>query len=466
MKKLVSLLTALVMLCSCLCAAGAIYADEDTAPPQIDYSTLSVTLPAGKSTVGIGDTVTISVKVSDESALDYVQFSYFSATDDQKDWIASDYNSETQTAVYNLTIDSSIESGTWKLYLIGAVDVYNNEYGVFNSNKVDTAPEGYPNVDLSAGDFTVDEPETPTPQTDKNPPVIDDTSVAITLPEGKTDVTTGDAVRFAVSATDDTAIDVIIVHYYYKATNSYQAYELSYNNVSGKYEGDIIIGENVVGGKAVISKIYARDTLNNSIELYNSALYDAENKADLSAGNFSVVHSVASATVSPLGSFRYDTRLIKPKVFITDNGYTLTEGKDYTLSYKNNLKGPTATVIITGIGDYSGEKTVTFTIYGVPVPVSKPKTTSIKKLIAGKKCFTVKWTKISGIKGYQIQYSTSKKFKKAKTKTVVGKSKAKATVKKLKKGTKYFVRMRNYKVVNNKKFYSKWSRVKSVTTKK
>ena len=42
----------------------------------------------------------------------------------------------------------------------------------------------------------------------------------------------------------------------------------------------------------------------------------------------------------------------------------------------------------------------------------KPKKTSIKKLSKGKKKFTVTWAKVSGVKGYQIQYSSDKKFKK------------------------------------------------------
>ena len=42
----------------------------------------------------------------------------------------------------------------------------------------------------------------------------------------------------------------------------------------------------------------------------------------------------------------------------------------------------------------------------------KPKKTSIKKLSKGKKKFTVTWAKVSGVKGYQIQYSSDKKLKK------------------------------------------------------
>ncbi len=98
--------------------------------------------------------------------------------------------------------------------------------------------------------------------------------------------------------------------------------------------------------------------------------------------------------------------------------------------------------------------------------VTKPKKTSLKKLSKGKKKFTVTWSKVSGVKGYQIQYSTDKKFKKNNKSVTIGKQKTtKATVKKLKSKKKYYVRVRTYKTVNGKKVYSSWSNVKSVKTK-
>lgn len=96
----------------------------------------------------------------------------------------------------------------------------------------------------------------------------------------------------------------------------------------------------------------------------------------------------------------------------------------------------------------------------------KPKKTSIKKLSKGKKKFTVTWAKVSGVKGYQIQYSSNKKFKKNNKMVTVTKQKTtKATVKKLKSKKKYYVRVRTYKTINGKKIYSSWSKVKSVKTK-
>ena len=99
-------------------------------------------------------------------------------------------------------------------------------------------------------------------------------------------------------------------------------------------------------------------------------------------------------------------------------------------------------------------------------PVTKPKSASIKKVKAAKKAIAVEWKKVSGVKGYQIQVATDKKFKKNKKTTTVKKQKTtKVTVKKLKAKKKYYVRIRTYKTVNGKKVYSSWSKVKTVKTK-
>ena len=98
----------------------------------------------------------------------------------------------------------------------------------------------------------------------------------------------------------------------------------------------------------------------------------------------------------------------------------------------------------------------------------KAKKPSINKLSKGRKSFKITWKKVSGVSGYQVQYSTSKKFTKKTTKTITCKGNKKFTkiIKKLKGKKKYYVRVRTYKIVNGKKVYSGWSKVKSVTTKK
>ena len=90
----------------------------------------------------------------------------------------------------------------------------------------------------------------------------------------------------------------------------------------------------------------------------------------------------------------------------------------------------------------------------------------VKKLVSKRKALVVYWNKIANVSGYQIQVATDKKFKKnKKTVTVAKQNASKKTVKKLKAKKKYFVRVRAYKIVDGKKSYGKWSKIKSVKTK-
>jgi surface protein len=94
--------------------------------------------------------------------------------------------------------------------------------------------------------------------------------------------------------------------------------------------------------------------------------------------------------------------------------------------------------------------------------------TSVSKVKAGNKSFTVSWKKqtAKGIKGYEIQYSMDKKFKKDVKKVTIGKTKTTSKkIKKLKSGKTYYIRVRTYKEANSKKVYSKWSKAKSITVK-
>ena len=98
--------------------------------------------------------------------------------------------------------------------------------------------------------------------------------------------------------------------------------------------------------------------------------------------------------------------------------------------------------------------------------VPKPKPAKFKKVKSAKKAISVEWKKVGGVKGYQIQVATDKKFKKNKKTVNIKKQKTtKTTVKKLKAKKKYYVRVRTYKIVNGKKVYFSWSKVKSVKTK-
>lgn len=97
--------------------------------------------------------------------------------------------------------------------------------------------------------------------------------------------------------------------------------------------------------------------------------------------------------------------------------------------------------------------------------ISKLSKAAISKLTAKQKGFSASWKKLSSATGYQLQYSASKKFSNAKTLTITSKKTVSKSVSSLKAKTKYYVRIRTYRTINDKKYYSDWSAAKTVTTK-
>ncbi len=163
-------------------------------------------------------------------------------------------------------------------------------------------------------------------------------------------------------------------------------------------------------------------------------------------------------------SYTYNGKVKKPSVTVKDSKGKKISSKYYTVTYQSGRKNVGKySVKITFKGNYSGSKILYFTI--------NPKATALSSVTAKSKGFTVKWKKqTSQTTGYQLQYSTSSKFKSANTVTVSKNKTTAKTISKLKVKKKYYVRVRTYKTVkiNGKstKIYSSWSKVKSVTTKK
>lgn len=78
---------------------------------------------------------------------------------------------------------------------------------------------------------------------------------------------------------------------------------------------------------------------------------------------------------------------------------------------------------------------------------------------------TIRWAKVKNVDGYVVEYSTKANLKSAKKKKVKA-STTSLTVKNLKKGKKYYVRVRGYKVIDGQKVYTQYSAKKAVKIKK
>jgi len=145
----------------------------------------------------------------------------------------------------------------------------------------------------------------------------------------------------------------------------------------------------------------------------------------------------------------YTGKAIKQKVTIKYGKKTLKNGTDYTLSYKNNKNIGKATITIKGKGDYIGTKTIKF--YILPKNASK---ISIKKK---SKQVLISWAKDKEISGYNVEYATNKNFKGKKNGKINENKNAKINIS---KGKTYYVRIRRYKKVSGKKYYSEWFTIK------
>lgn len=108
----------------------------------------------------------------------------------------------------------------------------------------------------------------------------------------------------------------------------------------------------------------------------------------------------------------------------------------------------------------AADKKVTITVNPTGVTLSSVKNSASKKM-------TVQWKKNAVATGYQLQYSTDKNFKKSVTTKTISKNKTvSANYTKLTKGKTYYVRMRTYKTISGTKFYSGWTKAKSVKISK
>lgn len=177
------------------------------------------------------------------------------------------------------------------------------------------------------------------------------------------------------------------------------------------------------------------------------------------------IYAVKHITLSK-ESYIYNGKTRKPSVIVKDSkGKSLKNKKDYTLCYPKGMKKVGFYQITVKFkGNYKGTVKKSFTI--------APKATKISKITPISKGFTLQWKKQkTQVTGYEIAFSTSKKFTKKTTKSVtIDKNKTVSrTFSDLKPKKKYYVRIRTYQKAEvngtTKKICSDWSKVKAVTTK-
>ena len=173
----------------------------------------------------------------------------------------------------------------------------------------------------------------------------------------------------------------------------------------------------------------------------------------------------AKVTSQKIARKTYSGKAQKPKPWVKavgedGNVRLLKEGIDFKYLWYNNVKVGQAYLLIEGLDGsiYRGSKRVNFNIY--------PKTTSVTKVTPLSKGFKVTWAKQAvQTDGYQIEYSSRSDFKTYALIKVDSTGTIAKSIYHLKGLKTYYVRIRTYKVVDGKTYYSNWSAAKTVKTK-
>ena len=155
----------------------------------------------------------------------------------------------------------------------------------------------------------------------------------------------------------------------------------------------------------------------------------------------------------------YNGKRRTPAIVVKDyDGNTITS-EHYRVSYATGrINVGRYKVVVALKGDYSGRSDFYFTIL--------PPQTTVSKLTPGSKKITVDITKkTTQVTGYQIQYCTNTRFIGYSYKTIRSYNTVRQTLTGLKAKKTYYVRVRTYKTVGDKHYYSPWSAYKSTKTK-
>ena len=256
---------------------------------------------------------------------------------------------------------------------------------------------------------------------------------------------------------------------------------------------------------------------------------------------FRVARPLDSCTVSGIKDKVYTGKKQTQSPVVKDGGKTLVNGKDYEISYKDNVNAGFSFFTITGKGDYYGTYTDYFLIKAAPAKITaanivRSYSASAQKFAIGAKAagcklsyktgskkvtvsksgqvtlaagfygttwiditatgknytkatrritvrvplrtsigavksyksgnMTVKWKRDPSVSGYQIRYCRTVMFANNKYVTINNNAVTTRTIGKLARGKVYYVQIRSFKTVGGKKYYSRWSVKRKVTTKK
>ena len=261
---------------------------KDVTAPVIDISSSSVS----KMGVTDGETVSVSVKITDDAGIASASIGYISPSTNQTETVYLYKNESNGLFEGNIAITNNTELGTWIVSSINAYDTYGNSASLSNSNN-----------DLSLLSFTVT--GSTANDADISNPVIDLSSIKVS----QTSAIPGDIITFSANITDDVGVTGATA-YYYSPTAIFTPVYLQKNEMSGLYEAVITVDNSTQSGNWSLATITATDAAGNRDNHYN--VY-------LPAANFTVIGTDAdiSNPVIDLSSIKVSQTSAIPGDIIT-----------------------------------------------------------------------------------------------------------------------------------------------------
>ena len=309
----------------------------DLEAPVIDLTTLTVD-PVNAAP---GDTVKISVKVTDESAITSVSIWIQQPNGHELTWQEMTYNSETKKYERTIAITDETLNGQWQANRIVARD----ELGL---EREEAAEYG---DDFSGSIFTVSGAGGET-----NLPEIDESSIRVRLPAGSAYPNSTQVAYAKVS--DDTSVKEVTFCYVTPITGQKKYFDGQYDGATDEWQASVFLNGSAELGAWKLLFVRARDQYYNTTTIYNNEISEEINAADLSAADFEVIASIADAVIASMEDVTYtgDELTPEPEVTMTIEGVEtpLIKGTDYRFIYYDNINVGTATVSVIGKGTYGG----------------------------------------------------------------------------------------------------------------
>ena len=212
------------------------------------------------------------------------------------------------------------------------------------------------------------------------------------------------------------------------------------------------------GATSFIYSVYSAVTQSGK-QMYYYDPYGSNNTIEVYKHNLSTGKTKFIYTYTDSKTVHYTGKTLSPSIEIYLNDGTKLSKSKYSITCSKTIKNVGKYTLMLSVDQYKPMKVKVKLIV-------KPPKTAIKTLSAKDKGFRLTWKKkTKQVDGYQLQYSLKSSFSNSK-KVKVTSNKANAeTVLNLKSGKTYYVRIRTYKKVGSKTYYSSWSAKKKVKTK-